>query len=286
MFEGFVEETVELGESSVFFRSGGSGSPVVLLHGHPRTSATWHRVAPLVAAAGHTVICPDLRGYGRSRGPAATADHRPHSKRAMAGDILALLDRLGYDQVDVVGHDRGSYVAMRLAMDEPDRVHRLVLMDCLPITEHLDRITPAFATAWWHWFFYAQPDKPERAILADPDSWYGGDPDSMGAENFAERRAAIHDPEVVRAMIEDYRAGLTVDVEDERADRREGRRLSMPLLVLWSERDDLVDLFGDPIPIWKSWADQVQGRGIDSGHHVAEEQPELLAAALAEFLQR
>lgn len=286
MFEGFVEETVELGESSVFFRRGGSGSPVVLLHGHPRTSATWHRVAPLVAAAGHTVICPDLRGYGRSRGPAATADHRPHSKRAMAGDILALLDRLGYDQVDVVGHDRGSYVAMRLAMDEPDRVHRLVLMDCLPITEHLDRITPAFATAWWHWFFYPQPDKPERAILADPDSWYGGDPDSMGAENFAERRAAIHDPEVVRAMIEDYRAGLTVDVEDERADRREGRRLSMPLLVLWSERDDLVDLFGDPIPIWKSWADQVQGRGIDSGHHVAEEQPELLAAALAEFLQR
>jgi haloacetate dehalogenase len=107
----------------------------------------------------------------------------------------------------------------------------------------------------------------------------------MGAENFAERRAAIHHPDVVRAMIEDYRAGLTVNVEDERADRREGRRLSMPLLVLWSERDDLVDLFGDPIPIWKSWADQVQGRGIDSGHHVAEEQPELLAAALAEFLR-
>jgi len=285
VFEGFTEGTLPLGHSSVFFRQGGDGPPVVLLHGHPRTSATWHRVAPLLVAAGRTVVCPDLRGYGRSRGPAPAPDHRPHSKRAMAEDLHALLDHLGLERVDLVGHDRGSYAAFRLALDSPERIRTLVLIDCIPIVEHLERITPEFATAWWHWFFYAQPDKPERAVLADPDGWYGGDPEAMGLENFAERRSAIHDPDVVRAMIEDYRAGLTVDADDERADRAAGRQLEPPLLALWSERDDLVDLFGDPVAIWRDWARDVRGHGIDSGHHVAEEQPEQLAAALLDFIE-
>lgn len=285
MFEGFVEETVVLPESSVFVRHAGVGRPVVLLHGHPRTSSTWHKVAPLLVAEGRTVICPDLRGYGRSRGPAPTADHRPHSKRAMAADLGALLEHLGFPQADIVGHDRGSYAALRLALDSPGHVRRLVLIDCLPIIEHLDHTTAAFASAWWHWFFYAQPEKPEQAVLADPERWYGGVPEAMGAENFAERQAAIRNPEVVRAMIEDYRAGMTVDAEDERADKRAGRRITSPLMVLWSERDDLVDLFGDPLPIWRKWAHDVRGHSIDSGHHVAEEQPEELARALLDFLQ-
>lgn len=285
MFEGFVEETIELPESSVFVRYARDGPPVVLLHGHPRTSSTWHRVAPLLVAAGRSVICPDLRGYGGSRAPAPRADHRQASKRAMARDIVALLAHLGCEQVDVVGHDRGSYAALRLALDHPQRVRRLVLIDSIPITEHLDRINAAFATQWWHWFFYAQPDKPERAVLADPAAWYGGDPANMGPENFAERQRAIHDPDVVQAMIEDYRAGLTVDAEDERADRAVGRRLRMPLLVLWSERDDLVHLHGDPRVIWRRWADNVVGHGIDSGHHVAEEAPEALATSIDGFLR-
>ena len=159
------------------------------------------------------------------------------------------------------------------------------LMDSIPIVEHLDRMTPEFATAWYHWFFFAQPDIPERVIGADPDAWYGGDPAVMGEENFAERRAAVHRPEVVRAMLEDYRAGLTVDRADEEADRAAGRRLTQPVLALWSSRDDLEELFGDPLAIWPAWADDLTGHPIDSGHHMAEEAPAALTTALADFFR-
>ncbi len=157
-------------------------------------------------------------------------------------------------------------------------------MDCLPISEHLDRTDANFATAWWHWFFFAQPDLPERVITADPDAWYRGDPQVMGQENYEEWLAATRDPTVVRGMLEDYRAGLTVDAADERADRAEDRRMQQPLLVLWSTDDDLEDLYGDPLVIWRDWAEQVTGHGIESGHHIAEQAPNDLAAALAEFL--
>ncbi|MEO3752640.1 alpha/beta hydrolase [Streptomyces sp. B6B3] len=285
MFEEFQAETVRLENASIFVRhGGGDGPPVVLLHGHPRTSATWHRVAPLLVRRGFRVICPDLRGYGRSRGPAHTADHAGYAKRAMAGDVVAVARALGHERFAVAGHDRGSYVALRLALDHQATVSRVALLDCVPISEHLTRITPEFATRWWHWFFFAQPDTPERVINADPDAWYRGDPDRMGRENHAEWRAATRDPDVVRAMLEDYRAGLTVDRRDEEADRAAGVRVRCPALVLWSLRDDLEELHGDPLAIWRDWADDVRGHGIDSGHHMAEEAPEVLAAALGGFL--
>ncbi|MFF9564587.1 alpha/beta fold hydrolase [Leifsonia sp. NPDC014704] len=283
MFDGFEFADVDVGEARIHVRIGGDGPPIVLLHGHPRTGSTWHRVAPLLVEHGRTVVVPDLRGYGRSTAPAPKPDHAQASKRAMAEDVRELMRRLGHDRFDLVGHDRGSYAAFRLAMDHPEAVRRVALLDCLPIVEHLDRITPEFATQWYHWFFFAQPDTPERVISADPDAWYHGDPEAMGLENFAERREAIHRPEVVRAMLEDYRAGLTVDRADEEADRAAGRQLTMPLLVLWSLRDDLEQLFGDPLAIWNSWAADVRGHGIDSGHHVAEEAPAELVDALAGF---
>lgn len=285
MFEGFEIADVPVGEATIHVRSGGEGPPLVLLHGHPRTGATWHRVAPLLVERGFTVVVPDLRGYGRSTAPPPRADHAQASKRAMAADIRELMRRLGHDRFDLVGHDRGSYVAFRLAMDQPDAVRRVALLDCIPIVEHLDRISPEFATAWYHWFFFAQPEIPERVIGADPDAWYGGDPVAMGPDNHAERREAVHRPEVVRAMLEDYRAGLTVDAADERADRAAGRRLAMPLLVAWSLRDDLEQLFGDPVAIWRDWAADVRGFRIDSGHHVAEEAPGPLVDMLAGFFQ-
>ncbi|MGW7198156.1 alpha/beta hydrolase [Streptomyces chryseus] len=283
MFEGFESQVVQVRDASVFVRHGGQGPPVLLLHGHPRTSATWHRAAPRLVAQGFTVVCPDLRGYGRSRGPAPTADHRGHSKRAVADDMLAVMRSLGHHRFLLAGHDRGGAVALRLALDHPDAVSRVALIDCLPISEHLSRITDTFATQWWHWFFFAQPDIPERVINADPDSWYRGDPRSMGRENYDEWREATRNPEVVRAMLEDYRAGLTVDKEHEEADRAAGVRIQCPALVLWSLRDDLEDLYGDPLKIWRHWAPDVRGHGIDSGHHVAEEAPEALAASLGEF---
>lgn len=283
MFAGFTAEYMDVGAASIFARYGGDGAPVLLLHGHPRTSATWHRVAPTLVERGFTVVCPDLRGYGRSRGPAPTADHGAHSKRAVAGDMVRLMRSLGHDGFAVAGHDRGSYVAFRLAMDHPDTVSRLALLDCIPIVEHLERIDAQFATRWFHWFFFAQPDLPERVINADPDRWYAGDPVAMGQDNYDEFRGATRDPRVVRAMLEDYRAGLTIDRRHEEADRSAGRRLRCPTLVLWSLRDDLEELHGDPVAIWRSWATDVRGHGIDSGHHMAEQAPDALAEALAGF---
>lgn len=284
-FAGFATDRIRTAESEILVRHGGSGPPLVLLHGHPRTSATWHRVAPLLVDRGFTVICPDLRGYGRSRGPQPTADHSAHAKRAVAADILAVAQQLGHPHFHLAGHDRGSYVALRLALDHPDAVDRVALMDCLPITEHLRRADAEFATRWWHWFFFAQPDIPERVIGADPEAWYApkADPATMGTANHAELMAAVHDPSVVRAMLEDYRAGLTVDRAHEEADRAAGHRLRMPTLVLWSQRGDLEDLHGDPIRIWRAWADDVSGHGIDSRHHMAEEAPASVAAALGDF---
>ncbi|MEU3845120.1 alpha/beta hydrolase [Streptomyces sp. NPDC028635] len=284
MFEGFETRQVRTDEGSAFVRYGGDGPPVVLLHGHPRTSATWHRVAPLLVARGFTVVCPDLRGYGRSRGPAPTADHEGHSKRATASDVVAVMRALGHERFALVGHDRGAAVAFRLVLDHPRAVERVALIDCLPLSEHLDRITPEFATQWWHWFFFAQPDTPERVINADPDAWYRGDPRTMGRENHDEFRAATRNPEVVRAMLEDYRAGLTVDRRHEEEDRAAGTRIRCPALILWSLRDDLEQLYGDPLRIWRTWATDVRGHGIDSGHHVAEQAPEDLTAALGDFL--
>jgi haloacetate dehalogenase len=175
MFAGFAVDRVDVGGAVLRVRRGGAGPPLLLLHGHPRTGATWSRVAPLLADR-HTVVCPDLRGYGESSKPATTADHAPYSKRAMAGDCLALMRGLGHDHFAVAGHDRGSYVAFRLAMDHPDAVSHLAVLDSVPIGEALARCDAAFATRWWHWFFLGNPDaQAERVINADPDAWYHGD---------------------------------------------------------------------------------------------------------------
>ncbi|MFB8189377.1 alpha/beta fold hydrolase [Microbacterium sp. NPDC055988] len=285
LFPGFATTTITTDAAEIFVRHGGSGPPVVLLHGHPRTSATWHRVAPLLVDRGFHVICPDLRGYGRSRGPKPTADHAAHSKRAVAADIVEVARQLGHDHFHLAGHDRGSYVALRLALDHPQVVDRLAVMDCIPISEHLRRADATFAMSWWHWFFFAQPEIPERVIGADPSAWYSpkADPATMGEANHAELMTAVQEPRVVRAMLEDYRAGLSVDRDHEEADRTAGRRVQASTLVLWSKRDDLEALYGDPLQIWSDWATEPVGFAIDSGHHMAEEAAPAVAAALGRF---
>ncbi|ANY06594.1 alpha/beta fold hydrolase [Pseudonocardia sp. HH130630-07] len=284
-FREFADDRVPVGDVTLRVRHGGSGPPVLLLHGHPRTAATWHRVAPLLVAAGYTVICPDLRGYGASSVPPTTHDHAPYSKRAMAADLVGLLDHLGLRRAAVVGHDRGSYVVFRTAMDAPERVSRLAVLDGVPIGEALARCDARFAAEWWHWFFLARPEIPERVILADPDAWYRGSAGQMGPEAHAEFRRAVHDPATVGAMLEDYWAGLGVDRAHDDADRDAGRRIGCPTLVLWSSRDDMERLYGDPRAVWRAWADDVSGGPVDSGHHMAEEAPRELAARLCEFLR-
>ncbi|PZG19997.1 alpha/beta fold hydrolase [Nonomuraea aridisoli] len=285
MFDDFATGMVDVGETELFVRHGGSGTPLLLLHGHPRTHATWHRLAPLLAPH-HTVVCPDLRGYGRSGKPPTGPDHAPYSKRAMAGDMLTLMRVLGHDRFAVAGHDRGAYVAHRLAADHPDAVTRLIVMDGIPIGEALARADAKFAAAWWHWFFLGQSAKPaERVISADPDAWYAATAEQMGQDAYEDYRRAIHDPDTVHAMCEDYRAGLTVDRAADDADRAAGRRITCPTLFLWSSKDDMEDLYGDPLAIWRTWADDVTGHAIDSGHHMAEEAPGELAESLLAFLR-
>jgi len=285
MFEGFNAEHVDVGDVTLRVRYGGTGAPVVLLHGHPRTHTTWHEVAPRLAQR-HFVVTPDLRGYGGSTLPPDEPDHAQSSKRAMAGDVVRLMAHLGHDRFAVIGHDRGALVAFRTAMDHPEAVSQLVVMDGLPIVEQLGRTDATFALAYWHWWFLAQTDKPaERVICADPDAWYRiGDPAALGAGNHADLSAAIHNPAVVHGMCEDYRAGLGVDRDHEEADRAAGRQVACPTLLLESAHDDL-DIHGDPAAIWAPWlARPLSHRVIDSGHHQAEEAPSSVAEALLSFL--
>ena len=284
MFEGFTLDLIDVGEATLRVRHGGTGSPILLLHGHPRTHATWHRVAPILAQH-FTVVCPDLRGFGQSSKPPDELDHRQASKRAKARDCVALMNHLGHERFALAGHDRGSYTAFRCAMDHPDRVSRLAILDGVPILEALERCNMRFAQAWWHWFFFAQEGKPERAILADPLAWYGGSSETMGPEAYEDFCLAVTDPETVRGMLGDYRAGLTLDHEHDRIDREAARTLQCPLLVLWSLRDDLEALYGDVLSVWRLWAPDLQGHGIDCGHHMAEEAPKVLADALKRFFK-
>lgn len=283
MFDGFTHTQIAVSEAVINVRYGGSGPPVMLLHGHPRTHVTWSKVAPALARW-FTVVCPDLRGFGDSSQPADMPDHTGSSKRAKAQDCVELMRQLGFARFALVGHDRGSYTAYRAALDYPEVISRLAVLDSIPILEALERCNETFARQWYHWFFFAQPDKPERAILADPDGWYGPRPAAMGEEEYQAFRRATRDPAIVHGMLEDYRAGLAIDKRHEALDRQAGRVIRCPTLCLWSMQDDLEAIYGDILAIWRRWAPDVRGHGINSGHHMAEEAPEALTEALRQFL--
>jgi haloacetate dehalogenase len=284
MFEGFADEMVDLGDVRLRVRFAGDGPAILLIHGHPRTSATWHRVAPQLITSGFTVVCPDMRGYGRSSKPVIRDSHRQQAKREVADDLAYLMSKLDLDQFAVVGHDRGGHVAFRLAMDFPSRVTQLAIIDAVPIIEALERCDARVAERRFDWFFYGQPDTPERVISADPVAWYRPDPYQMGAENYSELIEAINDSQTVRAMLEDYRAALSVDRDAERADRLAGRTIGCPTLVVVAGSGDMETLFGDSLAIWKAWAEDVRVISIDSGPYVAEENPGALTEALTDFL--
>lgn len=287
MFDTFTVDTIDTGDVALRVRHGGSGPALLLLHGHPRTHLTWRRVADELAER-FTVVCPDLRGYGRSGKPASTPTHEPHSKRAMALDCVRLMTLLGHDRFAVTGHDRGGYVALRLAMDHPERVTHLTALDVVPIGEALRRCDARFAAEWWHWFFLASPDA-EKIIANDPDLFYGlrygDDEDDMNRAEYEDYQAAIHDPETVHAMCEDYRAGLSVDRAHDDADRAAGRRLACPAQVLWGRDSGLAELYdGDVLGVWRPWAADLRGRALPGGHHLMEEAPRELARELTGFL--
>jgi haloacetate dehalogenase len=290
LFPGFRTERVRTRETEIHAVVGGHGPPILLLHGYPQTHACWHRVAPALAER-FTVVFPDLRGYGASGRPSSDAAHRAYSKRVMAEDQVEVMTRLGFERFAIVGHDRGARVAYRLALDQPERVTRLAVLDIVPTLETWARLDRQAGLRTYHWYFLAQPrDLPERLIGADPDyflrwtllSW-AGRRDAFDPVALTEYGRAFRDPEVIHATCEDYRAGATVDVADDAADRGR-RRIACPLLALWAAggtRDAW-----DPLAIWRDWATDVTGQGIPGGHFLPEEAPDQVLAALRPFLGR
>src|SRR6266571_1496303 len=277
LFPGFELSRVDTGEATLRVRHGGSGPPLLLLHGHPQTHLMWHAVAPGLAER-FRVVAPDLRGYGESSKPKTTADHEPYSKRAMGRDQVELMRQLGFERFSVCGHDRGARCAYRLALDRPECVERLAVLDIVPTGDALRLADAHFARAFWHWFFLAQPDGlPERMIGADPEAFYFRQRyqarELFEPEALEDYLRCVRRPETIHAMCEDYRAGVTIDFELDEADRG-SKRIECPVLVLWGGRGRLGELYNDVLAIWRGWADDVCGRPLDCGHFLAEEAPE------------
>jgi len=293
MLDDFQAAEIDTGETSIFARWSGSGPPVLLLHGFPQTHLMWRGVAPLLTRH-FTVVCADLRGYGRSGCPISTPDHAPYSKRAMARDMVIVMERLGFPRFSVAGHDRGGRVAYRLALDHPDRVERLAVLDILPTETAWGRADARFALGYWPWVLLAQPEPlPERMLSAAPEAdidnalsdW--GSPSTVFPREVKEVYVeALRDPAHIHAICEEYRAAATLDREHDRADRAQGRRMACPLLVVWSARGGLETWYaesGGPIEIWGVWSAHVEGHALDAGHFFPEEAAEQTAHALSGF---
>lgn len=291
VFDGFAVTTLPTDRGAIHARVGGNGPPLLLLHGYPQTHLMWHAVAPRLAER-FTVVVTDLSGYGESFRPAPAPDHAPHSKRALAQDQVEAMASLGHQRFAVAGHDRGGRVAYRMALDHPDRVSALAVLDIIPTAEVWARADAALALVYWHWGFLAQPAPlPERLIAGDRDGFFDYHLRAIGlgaaagrypAEVMTAYRRHLDDPSAIQAICEDYRAGATVDRELDEADR--GRRITCPVLCLWGRRGALEVLYGDVLGVWRPWAPDVTGHGIDATHFLVEDEPEATAAALEAFL--
>ena len=289
MLEGFDTHEVTHDGVRLRVRRAGRGAPLLLLHGHPQTMAMWHRVAPALAET-REVVLMDLRGRGDSSKPPASADHAAYSKRAMANDALAVMRHFGHDRFDVCAHDRGARVAHRLGLDHPQAVERAMLLDIAPTLAMYEGTTEAFARAYWHWFFLIQPaPTPERAIEADPAAWVreGMGTRHAGLAPFAPQALAEYErclalPGSATAVCEDYRASATIDLEHDRADRDAGRRLDVPVRVLWGLHG-VVERCFDVMALWRQAAADCSGRALPCGHYIAEELPQELLEEIRSF---
>jgi len=280
-FPGFELEHVDVTDGQIRVRRGGSGPPLLLLHGNPQTHAMWHAVAPELAKR-FTVICPDLRGYGQSLKPAATADHAPYAKTVMARDMVEVMERFGHRRFAIGGHDRGARVAHRLALDHPDRVEKLAVLDIVPTIEHFERTDMSFALGYYHWFWFAQPHPfPEVLINAAPETWFKThttrEPKGAGSpfhpDALVDYLAAVRNPDMIRGMCEDYRAAASIDLEHDRASRAAGAKIQCPLLVLWGAKGKIGRWYDAPA-IWRQYCTgEVTGGAVNSGHYLAEEAP-------------
>jgi haloacetate dehalogenase len=291
-FPGFEQRRVTVGDIAFNVQIGGTGSPLLLLHGYPQTHVTWHRTAPELARY-FTIVCPDLKGYGDSDAPAPTADSSNYSKRVMGAEMLALMDALGHRRFAVVGHDRGARIAYRLALDHPEAVSKLVVLDILPTADYWDLADRKFAVNTFHWGFLARDGGlPERLIGHDPEFFHdylmrlwAGDYGALDPAALAEYRRCFRKPANIAASCADYRAGYTIDDALDRADKAAGRKITCRVLVLSGDQY-LSTGENQAVDIWKRWATDVRGSVIQSGHFVAEERPQEVLAAMLPFLKR
>jgi haloacetate dehalogenase len=293
-FDAFDTVTIQTSRTSVFARRGGSGPPVLLLHGFPETHLMWRTVAPRLARD-FTVVCPDLPGYGRSGCPPSAAGHAPYAKRAMARDLVEVMEQLGFTRFGLAGHDRGGRVAYRLALDHAERVRHLAVLDIVPTLDAWDHADASFAEGYWPWSLLAQPEPlPERllagaadAVVDDALGGWGSARETFDPAVRAAYIAALSDPGHVHAICEEYRAAAGLDREHDAADRRAGRRIACPVLALWSADGPLGTWYagsGGPLGVWRRWADDVRGDAIPAGHFFPEERPDQTAGRLRQFL--
>ena len=289
VFEGFETREIAVSDTTIHARIGGSGPPVLLLHGYPETGACWHAVAPVLAER-FTVVVPDLRGYGASGKPASDPEHLAYSKRTMAQDMVDVMVILGHGRYAVAGHDRGGRVAYRMALDHPERVTKLAVLDIVPTYATWEAMNWRSAIGSYHWQFLAQAEPlPERLIAADPvfylhdtiarwaNPGFVFDPDAL-----AEYEAAFSNPATVHACCEDYRAGASIDYALDQADLGT-RKITCPLLCLWGDRGRPVAGPDFRLPTWREWADDVSGGPVACGHFLPEEAPAETASRLLAF---
>jgi haloacetate dehalogenase len=291
MFERFMTADFQGTGARIRFRHGGDGPPLLLLHGNPLTHVSWHKVADRLAEH-FTVVAADLRGYGDSSCPDEPGEnYSNHSFRAMAQDQVELMEHLGYPEFDAAGHDRGARVVHRMALDHPARVRRLALLDILPTHYIWTHTSKRWATSSWHWVFMIQPpDFPERMMASVPPDWYMekklGKP-GVGLAPFSDQAFADYvrcfTEKTIRGSCGDYRAAATIDFEHDSQDIERGRKLTQPTLVLWGRQSHTGKVYGDVRQVWRQYANDVIGHGLDCGHYVPEEAPDAVSEAFIEF---
>lgn len=294
LYPGYAARWIDTAAGRIFARTGGSGPPLLLLHGYPQTNVMWHQLAPELAQH-YSLVMPDLPGYGWSDAPRSDAEHAPYTKRAMADAMIVVMESLGHARFRLVGHDRGGRVAYRLALDHPGRVERLALLDIVPTWAMWHHMDARLANRAWHWAFLALPEPfPETVIGKDPLYFFdwraarGTKVKSLAAFDpraLAHYHAFFSDPLRIHATCEDYRAGRTTDLAHDEQSRAAGARIACPLLALWGAAGGIPAETDDPLATWREWATDVRGFAIDCGHYLAEEAHAETAQALLTFLR-
>jgi haloacetate dehalogenase len=289
----FTIAEINTGETTIFTRTIGSGPPLLLLHGFPETQLMWRDIAPTLAR-NFTVVCADLRGYGQSGCPASAEDHAPYAKRAMARDMVTVMAQLGFPRFCLAGHDRGGRVAYRMALDRQDAVARLAVLDILPVDIVWARADARLALGYWPWSLLAQPaPMPETILSGSADvivdtalGGWGSPQDAFPADMRSAYIAALRDPRHAQAICEEYRAAASIDIAQDHADREAGRKITCPVLALWSAGGPLDSWYPEgPLALWRLWADDVRGHAVEGGHFFPEAAPQRTAEQLGAFFQ-